>query len=102
MLDPAALRARLADVRERIARAAGRGGRDPASLRLGAVSNTFGPDHVRAAAEAGQLHFGENRLQEATPKMAATADLPIEWHLVGHLQSNKAKKAAGCFDVIHS
>jgi pyridoxal phosphate enzyme (YggS family) len=102
MLDPAALRARLADVRERIARAAGRVGRDPASIRLVAVSKTFGADHVRVAAEAGQLLFGENKLQEAAQKMAATVDLPIQWHLVGHLQSNKAKKAGACFDVIHS
>ena len=102
MLDPAALRARLVDVRERIARAAGRAGRDPASIRLVAVSKTFGADHVRAAAEAGQVRFGENKLQEAAQKMAATADLPIQWHLIGHLQSNKAKKAAASFDVVHS
>src|SRR5438034_8112911 len=102
MFDPAALRARLADVRERIARAAGRAGRDPASIRLVAVSKTFGADHVRAAEEAGQVHFGENKLQEAVQKMAATADLPIQWHLVGHLQSNKARKAGVSFDVIHS
>jgi len=102
MFDPAALRARLADVRERIARAAGRAGRDPACIRLVAVSKTFGADHVRAAAEAGQIHFGENKLQEAAQKMVATADLAIRWHLVGHLQSNKARKAGVSFDVIHS
>jgi pyridoxal phosphate enzyme (YggS family) len=102
MPDPAALRARLADVRERITRAAGRAGRDPATIRLVAISKTFSADHVRAAADCGQLDFGENKLQEALEKMDRTADLPLRWHLVGHLQSNKAKKAGGRFDVVHS
>jgi PLP dependent protein len=102
VIDSAGLRARLAGVRERIARAAGRAGRDPAAVRLIAVSKTFDADHVRIAAEAGQIDFGENKVQEALDKMARTADLPIRWHLVGHLQSNKARKAAGHFDVIHS
>jgi pyridoxal phosphate enzyme (YggS family) len=92
---------RLADVRARIARAAGRAGRDPASIRLIAVSKTFPAESVRAAAAAGQIDFGENRVQEALGKMDATADLPIRWHLIGHLQSNKAKKVAR-FDAIHS
>ena len=102
MIDSAALRARLDDVRERIARAAGRAGRDPAAIRLVAVSKTFPADYVRAAAEAGQLHFGENKVQEALGKMRATSDLALTWHLVGHLQSNKARKAAAHFDAIHS
>jgi len=102
MIDPAALRARLADVRDRIARAAGRAGRDPASIRLVAISKTFSADHVRAAADCGQLDFGENKVQEALEKMAQTADLAIRWHLVGHLQSNKARKAGARFDVVHS
>jgi pyridoxal phosphate enzyme (YggS family) len=102
VIDSAALRARLAGVRERIARAAHRAGRDPASIRLVAVSKTFPPDFVRAAADAGQIHFGENRVQEALDKMSATSDLDITWHLVGHLQSNKARKAAERFDTIHS
>jgi pyridoxal phosphate enzyme (YggS family) len=102
MFDPAALRARLAVVRERIARAAGRAGRDPASIHLVAISKTFGVDHVRAAAEAGQFEFGENKVQEALLKMEETADLPLRWHLVGHLQSNKARKAGSRFHVIHS
>ena len=102
MIDSAALRARLDGVRERIARAAGRAGRDPATIRLVAVSKTFPPDYVRAAAEAGQLHFGENKVQEALEKMGATPDLVLVWHLVGHLQSNKARKAAAHFDTIHS
>src|SRR5438552_9243676 len=102
MTDPAALRARLADVRARIARAAGRAGRDPATIRLVAVSKTFSADHVRAAADLGQVDFGENKVQEALEKMDVTADLPLRWHLVGHLQSNKAKKAGARFDLIHS
>lgn len=102
MIDSSGIRARLADVRDRIARAAGRAGRDPAAIRLIAVSKTFDADHVRAAADAGQVDFGENKVQEALDKMDRTADLPIRWHLVGHLQSNKAKKAGGRFDVIHS
>jgi PLP dependent protein len=102
VLDSAALRARLADVRDRLTRAAGRAGRDPATIRLVAISKTFGADDVRAAAECGQLDFGENRIQEALPKMDQTADLPIRWHLVGHLQSNKAKKAGLRFDFVHS
>jgi PLP dependent protein len=101
VIDSSALRDRLADVRARIARAAGRSGRDPASIRLVAVSKTFDADHVRAAAAGGQVDFGENKVQEALRKMDATAGLPIRWHLVGHLQSNKAKKA-GRFDVVHS
>lgn len=100
MFDSAALRARLADIRERIARAADRAGRDPASIRLVAVSKTFSVDHVRAAADAGQRDFGENKIQEALEKMSATADLPLQWHHIGHLQSNKAKKAVG-FHALH-
>jgi len=97
-----ALRSRLDDVRERIARAASRANRDLAAIRLVAISKTFTADHVRAAAGAGQIDFGENKVQEALPKMDATADLAIRWHLVGHVQSNKAKKAGGHFDVVHS
>jgi PLP dependent protein len=101
VIDSSALRSRLADVRARVARAAGRAGRDPASVRLIAVSKTFSPDHVRAAADAGQIDFGENKVQEALDKIEQTADLRVRWHLIGHLQSNKARKV-GRFDAIHS
>jgi pyridoxal phosphate enzyme (YggS family) len=101
VIDAAALRARLADVRARVARAAGRAGRDPSSIRLVAVSKTFPADYVRAAAGAGQIDFGENKVQEALLKMDQTSDLTLRWHLIGHLQSNKAKKAAR-FDCIQS
>jgi len=101
VIDSSALQARLADVRARIERAAGRAGRDPASIRLVAVSKTFPADAVRAAAVAGQIDFGENKVQEGLQKIEETRDLAIRWHLVGHLQSNKAKKV-GRFDAIHS
>jgi PLP dependent protein len=101
VIDPTAIRARLADVRARIARAAGRAGRDPSAIRLIAVSKTFPAECVRAAADAGQVDFGENKVQEALIKMDQTSDLDVRWHLIGHLQSNKAKKA-GRFDVVHS
>jgi pyridoxal phosphate enzyme (YggS family) len=92
----------LAAVRSRIETAARRAGRDPASVTLIAVSKTFGLDHVRAAWEAGQRDFGENRIQEAESKMAGAAGLDgARWHLIGHLQSNKARKAAA-FAAIHS
>ena len=101
MIDAVALRARLADVRSRIERAAGRVGRDPASIRLIAVSKTFPADYVRALADVGQIDFGENKVQEALHKIDQLSDRPLKWHLLGHLQSNKAKKAWR-FDVVHS
>lgn len=101
MIDSASLLARLADVRERIARAADRVERDPASIRLIAVSKTFSPDHVRIAADAGQIDFGENKVQEGLQKMELVGLPHLRWHLIGHLQSNKAKKAIG-FHAVHS
>jgi pyridoxal phosphate enzyme (YggS family) len=101
VLDSIALQSRLSRVRDLIARAASRAGRDPAAVRLIAVSKTFTSDHVRVAAAAGQLDFGENKVQEGLEKIAATSDLPLRWHLIGHLQSNKAKPAVG-FHAIHS
>jgi pyridoxal phosphate enzyme (YggS family) len=102
VFDPAALRARLDSVRDRIARAAGRAGRDPSTVRLVAVSKTFDVAHIRAAADAGQRDFGENKVQEGLAKIAAVADLRLTWHLIGHVQSNKVRKAAAHFDLIHS
>jgi pyridoxal phosphate enzyme (YggS family) len=94
---------RVAAVRARIARAAERASRRPGEVTLVAVSKTHPPDAVRAAFAAGVRDFGENRVQEAEPKIAATADLAgLRWHLVGHLQSNKARKAAALFGVIQS
>jgi len=102
MADLIELRARLADVRDRIAHAAARAGRDPSTVKLIAVSKTLSADAVRAAVAEGQVDFGENKVQEAQTKREATRDLKIAWHLIGHLQSNKAKKAATEFDWIHS
>lgn len=93
---------RLTGVRDRIADAAIRSGRLPSSVTLVAVSKTFPIDAVRAAAACGQLDFGENKVQEGQSKILAGGALPLRWHLIGHLQSNKAKKAAAVFDVIHS
>lgn len=93
---------RLTSIRERIAAAAAFAGRPPSSVRLVAVSKTFQVEAVREAYAAGQRDFGENKVQEALEKMASSADLPIRWHLLGHLQSNKARKAAASFTTIHS
>jgi PLP dependent protein len=93
---------RLAGIRERIAAAARSAGRDPSSIRLVAVSKTFPIEAVRAAYAAGHRDFGENRVQEALQKIAASADLDIRWHLLGHLQTNKARKAAPAFATIQS
>ena len=92
----------LEDIGRRLRAAAARSGRNPDDILLVAVSKTVPPDVVRAAAAAGQRHFGENRVQEGLDKIGATGDLPLEWHLIGHLQSNKAKKAASAFAWIHS
>jgi pyridoxal phosphate enzyme (YggS family) len=95
--------ANLAAVRERIAAAAGRAGRPVSDVTLVAVSKTFGEDAVRAALAAGQIDFGENKVQEGLLKIAATADTTgLRWHLIGHLQSNKARKAAQAFASIQS
>jgi pyridoxal phosphate enzyme (YggS family) len=93
---------RLTEVRARIDRAARSAGRDPASVTLVAVSKTFPIAAVRQAYEVGQRDFGENRVQEALQKIGATSDLDIRWHLLGHLQTNKARKAAPAFAMIQS
>lgn len=96
---------RVAAVRERIARAAERASRPPGDITLVAVSKTFPAESVRAAFAAGVGHFGENRVQEASAKIDALADLRsrgLKWHLIGHLQSNKGRRAASLFDVVQS
>jgi pyridoxal phosphate enzyme (YggS family) len=92
----------LQSVRSRIDAAARRAGRDPSGILLVAVSKTFGADRVRAAWAAGHRDFGENKVQEALQKISETSEIEIRWHLIGHLQSNKAKKAAGSFACVHS
>src|SRR5215510_4739643 len=93
---------RLAEVRRRIAAAATSVGRDPSSVHLIAVSKTFPIDAIRAAFAAGQRDFGENKVQEGLQKFATSADLPIRWHLLGHPQTNKARKAVSAFAMIQS
>jgi len=98
-----AIAERLARVRERIAIAADRARRDPASVRLVLASKTQSAEAVRAAYLAGARDFGENYVQEAVGKRAALADLPdIRCHLIGHLQTNKAAAAARCFELIQT
>jgi hypothetical protein len=96
----AALRA----VRERLARAAERAGRRPEDVTLVGVSKTHPAARVREAFLAGLTDVGENKVQEAEGKIEALAELRprLRWHLVGHLQTNKARRAAALFDLIHS
>ncbi|HOX21192.1 MAG TPA: YggS family pyridoxal phosphate-dependent enzyme [Gemmatimonadales bacterium] len=92
---------RLASVRERISAAQARTGQEQ-SVTIIAVTKTFGPDAVQAAVEAGVRSIGENRVQEALDKQDALPGLTVEWHLIGTLQQNKARRAAGRFALIHS
>lgn len=100
-MDFPALPARLAQVREVIAERQRAGGWSH-SVRIVAVTKTHPVEAVRAAHRAGIDAVGENRVQEALPKQAAAADVPVEWHLIGSLQRNKARHAAGRFALIHS
>jgi pyridoxal phosphate enzyme (YggS family) len=94
---------RLAEVRARIERAALASGRDPAGIRLVAVSKTKSPEAVREAFAAGQRAFGENYAQELAAKAEACAGLPgIEWHFIGHLQTNKARVVARHAHCVHT
>lgn len=93
----------LRNLREKVVRAAERSRRSPGDITIVAISKTFPVDSVSEAIAAGQLVFGENRIQEADAKIRFFAESHgIEWHLVGHLQSNKARRAAELFHVIHS
>lgn len=94
----------LADVSGRIADAARASGREPASVHLVAVTKTFGPDEIVPVLDAGHRTFGENRVQEAKAKWPALRERysSIDLHLIGPLQSNKAKEAVQLFDAIHS
>lgn len=93
---------RLQAVRARIAQAARACGRDPAEVRLLAVSKTFPAADLRAAQAAGQNCFGESYLNEALPKIAALSSPPPEWHYIGPLQSNKTRRIAELFAWVHS
>ena len=94
---------RLGAVRERISAATRRSGRAPESVKLVLASKTQSPDAIRAAYAAGVRDFGENYVQEAQTKRDDTADLPdVRWHMIGHLQRNKAPIARNIFNLIHS
>jgi len=92
----------IAQVRERIAGACRRCGRRPEEVRLVAVSKTIAPELIRQAYEAGLRDFGENRVQEAQAKRPSLSDLTVTWHMVGHLQTNKARAARELFHWVHS
>ncbi|HRJ89986.1 MAG TPA: YggS family pyridoxal phosphate-dependent enzyme [Pyrinomonadaceae bacterium] len=94
--------ANLTLIMERIASAAARSGRSAEDVRLVAVSKTHSPDLIRDAIAAGVRSFGENKVQEAEGKIAEVGRDAAEWHLIGHLQSNKVRKAIQLFDVIQS
>ncbi len=96
------LKENVARIQERIAAACRRAGRRPEEVKLVAVSKTVSPERVRAAYEAGLREFGENRVQEAEAKRPSLSDLTVTWHMVGHLQTNKAKLARELFHWIHS
>ena len=95
-IDPAVVADHVAEVRGRIAAAGGTG------VRLVAVTKGHPLETAQAAADAGLLDLGENRVLEAVTKMDAWPDAPVRWHLVGHLQRNKVKHAVGRFALIHS
>ncbi|MEK6325113.1 MAG: YggS family pyridoxal phosphate-dependent enzyme [Acidobacteriota bacterium] len=95
------IRERLARVRDQLARAAERAGRSEKDITLIAVSKTFDPATVQQAVLAGTRDLGENRVQEAITKVAMIEG-DVRWHLIGHLQSNKARQAVETFDVIHT
>lgn len=91
----------IRQVRARMAEAARRAGRDPATIGLVAVTKGVGADRIRLAAAAGISCIGESRVQEAMAKAAELADLGLEWHLIGHLQRNKVPQAVGRFSLLH-
>ena len=96
------LRGRLASVRRRVELSAQAAGRAPAEIKLIAVTKTHPAATVREALGAGLRDFGENRVQEADAKIEQLQDAGARWHLIGHLQANKARRAVKLFDVIHS
>lgn len=96
------LRERLAEVRRSIETSASRAGRNPAEIKLVAVSKTHPAETLRRAIKAGVNNLGENRVQEADEKIAELGRDSTRWHLIGHLQANKARRAVALFDVIHS
>jgi pyridoxal phosphate enzyme (YggS family) len=103
-VDPAQelLAVRLADVRARVRAAAQKCGRQPDDVRLIAISKTHPASVIKQVCQLGATDFGENRVQEAEGKIVEIGREKVRWHLVGHLQANKARRAVNLFDVIHS
>jgi pyridoxal phosphate enzyme (YggS family) len=103
-VDPAQglLAVRLADVRARVRAAAQKSGRQPDEVRLIAISKTHPASVIKQVCQLGATDFGENRVQEAEGKIVEIGREKVRWHLVGHLQANKARRAVNLFDVIHS
>jgi len=97
-----ALRQRYLSVRDRLDEAVRRSGREPRDVTLVAVSKFHPAEAIRVVAEAGHAAFGESYAQEALPKQDALRDLPLEWHYIGRLQTNKAKDVTGRFALIHT
>ena len=97
-----AIAANLGRIKERIKRAADRARRRAEDVTIVAVSKTFPFEVIRAAYDAGLRHFGENRVQEWESKQPQVVDLAATWHLIGHLQGNKARRASGLFDRVDS
>jgi len=102
MPHPTTIPAQLRQVQERIQQACVTAARDPLSVRLLAVSKTFPASQVAEAFAAGQSAFGENYIQEAVEKITALAHLPLDWHCIGPIQSNKTRLVAEHFDWVHS
>jgi len=102
MASPTTIRESLQQVRDKLVEAARQASRKPEEILLIGVSKTHPADAIREAHDAGLRHFGENRVQEWEGKLSALADLPATWHLIGHLQSNKAARAAKAFHSIDS
>ena len=96
------LRERYASVRDRLAEAVRRSGRPVEAVELVAVSKFHKAEHIRAVAGAGQRLFGESYVQEGLVKQAELADLDLEWHFIGGLQTNKAKDVTGRFALVHT
>ncbi|HLX58903.1 MAG TPA: YggS family pyridoxal phosphate-dependent enzyme [Ktedonobacteraceae bacterium] len=101
-MTPEQLANNLEYVRDAIAQAAGRAGRSAQDITLVAVSKTVPVDLVRMAYNLGVTNFGENRVQDALPKIGAFHPPEVRWHMIGHLQSNKAGKVSGAFAAVHS
>lgn len=94
--------ANLEQVRRRLEKTAAKASRDPTDIKLVAVSKTHSPETIEQAISSGISVFGENKVQEAEPKIVSIGRKRAEWHLIGHLQSNKARKAVELFDVVHT